>query len=163
MMMTNRNALIASLTVVMVGALLSVAVLFGIPAMQDARASAPLTAPTSSEAKAASVPSVEPAAEVVDAQVKEKETRQATELLGKLAKKYRHLDDVTVSMGTTPDNKEAVAYYTDGEILISSSHTVSIEKILAHEVWHVIDWRDNGRLDWGEDLPPVNSSDYLSQ
>ncbi len=40
---------------------------------------------------------------------------------------------------------------------------MSIEKILAHEVWHVIDWRDNGRLDWGEDLPPANVAAYRSR
>jgi hypothetical protein len=24
-------------------------------------------------------------------------------------------------------------------------------------VWHVIDWRDNGRIDWGESVPPSDS------
>jgi hypothetical protein len=44
---------------------------------------------------------------------------------------------------------------------VSPEHDATIDEILAHEIWHVIDWRDNGRLDWGEDLPPINSSDYL--
>ena len=80
------------------------------------------------------------------------ETMQAT---------YRHLDGVTIRVGVTPEDREAVAYYTEGDILISRTHTVSIDKILAHEVWHIIDWRDNGRLDWGERLPPSNAEDYL--
>ncbi len=89
------------------------------------------------------------------------ETKRANELLGNLAKTYRYLDGTTVRMGVTPENKEAVAYYEDKEIVVSPTHTVLLDEILAHEVWHVIDWRDNGRIDWGEDLPPRNSSDYL--
>ena len=77
--------------------------------------------------------------------------------------KYRYLDGVTVSLGQTPNGEEAVAYYTIGQILIDSDHTVTTQKILSHEIWHVIDWRDNGKIDWGEDLPPSNSADYLSR
>jgi hypothetical protein len=87
--------------------------------------------------------------------------RHANELLETLQAKYRHLEGVTVEFGDTPNGEEAVAYYTEGEIVISASHTVSIRKILAHEIWHVIDWRDNGQIDWGEDLPPNSLSDYL--
>jgi len=87
---------------------------------------------------------------------------RAAEVLEGLAAEYRDLDGVTVVMGETPKGEEAVSYYTVGEIVIDRDHTVSIEKILAHEIWHVIDWRDNGRLDWGEDLPPTNKSDYAN-
>lgn len=80
--------------------------------------------------------------------------------LRELKADYRHLNGVTVSVGTTPNGEEAVAYYTEGRIVISRTHTVGIGKILAHEVWHIIDWRDNGRLDWGETLPPDDASDY---
>ena len=90
------------------------------------------------------------------------DTRRANEVLDGLKARYRYLDGVTVTLGTTPRGEQAVAYYTEGRIIISRSHSVSIEKILAHEVWHVIDWRDNGQLDWREDLPPRNSSDYSS-
>jgi hypothetical protein len=91
----------------------------------------------------------------------EADAKLANEVFDELAAKYELLDGVKVVMGETPKGEEAVAYYTAGEIVIDRDHTVSIEKILAHEIWHVIDWRDNGRLDWGEDLPPVNQSDYL--
>jgi hypothetical protein len=37
---------------------------------------------------------------------------------------------------------------------------VSISRILAHEIWHVIDWRDNGHIDWKESVPPKNAADY---
>jgi len=90
-----------------------------------------------------------------------RDERYANELLATLQAKYHHLEGVTVEFGDTPNGEEAVAYYTEGEIVISTSHAVSIRKILAHEIWHVIDWRDNGQIDWGEDLPPNNLSDYL--
>jgi hypothetical protein len=89
------------------------------------------------------------------------EDERARELLGNLSDTYRHLDGVTVRFAKTPKGEEAVAYYTVGEIVINTEHTVSIDEILAHEVWHVIDYRDNGQLDWGENLPPENASDYL--
>ena len=86
---------------------------------------------------------------------------RAGELLDELKRTYTNLDGVTVRMGTTPNDEQAIAYYTDGEIIVSPTHTATVDEILAHEVWHIIDWRDNGKLDWGENLPPVNSSDYL--
>jgi len=89
------------------------------------------------------------------------DARRANEVLSGLKARYRYLGDVTVTMGTTPKGEEAVAYYTEGRIIISRTHTVSIDKILAHEVWHVIDWRDNGQLDWQESLPPSSISKYL--
>jgi len=90
------------------------------------------------------------------------ETRLASEILRQAAEDYRLLDGVTVTIGTTPRGEEAVAYYTEDRIVISRTHTVSIEKILAHEIWHIIDWRDNGVLDWHESVPPYNASTYLS-
>jgi len=79
----------------------------------------------------------------------------------RLSTKYRLLGDVTVTIGDTPNGEQAVAYYTESQIVVSRTHTVDIDVILAHEVWHIIDWRDNGRLDWGEDLPPSNHETYV--
>jgi len=87
--------------------------------------------------------------------------QKAEALLATLQAKYRHLDGLSVSIAPTPAGEQAVAYYTDGEIIISPDRSATIQRILAHEIWHVIDWRDNGRLDWGEDLPPANASEYL--
>ncbi len=88
-------------------------------------------------------------------------TERAAELLAEHAGTYRYLDGVTIHEGPTPKGEQAVSYYTDGEIVISPDHTATLEDIVAHEIWHVIDWRDNGRIDWGEQLPPANASDYL--
>jgi hypothetical protein len=79
---------------------------------------------------------------------------EAQAILAGLIAKYPILAGTTVSFGTTPNGHEAVAYYMSGRILISSSHTVGLKTILNHEVWHIIDWRDNGRIDWGENVPP---------
>ena len=48
---------------------------------------------------------------------------------------------------------QAITYYTTGQIIVSASHTASLEVILAHECGHIIDWRDNGTIDWGENIP----------
>lgn len=85
----------------------------------------------------------------------------ATDVLANLSATYRYLDDVSIVFGATPNDAEAVAYYTEGQIVINPAHEVGIERILEHEVWHLIDWRDNGRIDWGESLPPANAATYL--
>lgn len=86
---------------------------------------------------------------------------QAEAMLARLQAKYRLLDGVTVRIGKTPAGEQAIAYYEEGEIVVSPERSATIQRILAHEIWHVIDYRDNGRLDWGEDLPPADASDYL--
>ena len=89
--------------------------------------------------------------------------RHARVVLAGLTARYRYLDGATVSMGTTPNGEQAVAYYTDGRIVIDEAHRAGIDAILAHEIWHVIDWRDNGRVDWAEDVPPSGSDSYLAR
>lgn len=89
------------------------------------------------------------------------EEAHAQSVLDSLGSRYRYLDGVTVSIGATPNGEEAIAYYAEGRIVISDTHTVGISTILDHEIWHVIDWRDNGSLDWGEQVPPDDSERYL--
>jgi hypothetical protein len=89
------------------------------------------------------------------------DTRRANEILDVLKARYRSLDGVTVVLGETPRGEQAIAYYTEGRIVVSRSHSVSLDKILAHEIWHIIDWRDNGQLDWHENIPPYNASTYV--
>lgn len=81
------------------------------------------------------------------------ELAKAKTILAGLIAKYPILKGTTVSIGTTPGGYQAVAYYKSGRIVVSSKHTASLSVILTHEVWHVIDWRDNGRIDWGENVP----------
>jgi hypothetical protein len=85
----------------------------------------------------------------------------AEAVLASLKARYQYLSGVTVSMGKTPGGYQAVSYYTRGRILISTAHRATISRILQHEIWHIIDWRDNGKIDWGESVPPHNAADYL--
>jgi hypothetical protein len=110
-----------------------------------------------------SPPAPRPAPPKRDVAREKRELQQAKVELAKLQREYRYLDGIALSIGPTPQDAQAVAYYTDNEIVINPDHVASIEKILAHEVWHIIDWRDNGLLDWGEDLPPSNASAYRSR
>jgi hypothetical protein len=87
------------------------------------------------------------------------ELAQAQSILAGLIGQYPILAGTTVSIGDA-NGYQAVAYYKSGRIVISPTHTASLSRILNHEVWHVIDWRDNGRLDWGENLPPRNATSY---
>jgi hypothetical protein len=127
--------------------------LVGMPLMTAALVVAPATILASPSA----VPDHTPAAAADPAD----DILQARELLDGLQRKYHYLDGVTVSAGATPAGHEAVAYYREGRIVISPTRSASIEDILAHEVWHIIDWRDNGRIDWGENVPPTGWAAYL--
>ena len=69
----------------------------------------------------------------------------------------RYLGGVTVSIGNAR-GYQAVSYYQSGRIVISPTHRASLQRILSHEIWHIIDWRDNGRIDWRESIPPANTS-----
>ena len=82
------------------------------------------------------------------------ELAKARAILASMIARYPILAGTTVSFGKTPGGYQAVAYYKSGRILISTTHTASLDRIIRHEAWHVIDWRDNGRIDWGESVPP---------
>lgn len=81
------------------------------------------------------------------------ELAQAQSILAGLIAKYPILAGASVSIGDA-SGYQAVAYYKSGRIVISATHTASLTRILNHEVWHIIDWRDNGVIDWGENVPP---------
>lgn len=89
------------------------------------------------------------------------ETDRAHAILERLASRYRLLDGVSVVVGRTPAGEQAVAFYTRSEIVVSPTHTAPLARILGHEIWHIIDWRDNGRIDWGEALPPADAAAYV--
>ena len=87
---------------------------------------------------------------------------RAAALLDTYQTTYRYLDGVTVSEGPTPEGEQAVSYYTDGQIVLNPDHSATTEAIMAHEIWHVIDYRDNGKIDWGENIPPANTAEYVN-
>ncbi|MDY0340875.1 MAG: hypothetical protein RBS17_06655 [Coriobacteriia bacterium] len=81
------------------------------------------------------------------------ETTRAQSILAGYIARYPILSGTTLSFGDAK-GYQAICYYKSGRIVISPTHTASLESILGHEVWHVIDWRDNGVIDWGENIPP---------
>lgn len=97
--------------------------------------------PTSSTTQAASTSA--PAPSKADAQA----------ILNRYIAKYPILKGATVSYGDAK-GYQAICYYKSGRIVISPTHTRSLETIIGHEIWHIIDWRDNGVIDWGENVPP---------
>ncbi len=125
-------------------------------AAQTIRAQAALPAPTpaaSSSKPQATSTSSGPAVRTPSTSSGD-ELSQARSILAGLVARYPILAGTTVAFGSTPGGYQAVAYYQSGRILISTSHTASLSTILNHEVWHIIDWRDNGTIDWGENIPP---------
>jgi putative cell wall-binding protein len=60
----------------------------------------------------------------------------------------------TADYGDTQGNYQAIVYYKSGRIIINPNHTVSLDRIIEHEIYHIYDWRDNGVINWGESIPP---------
>jgi hypothetical protein len=135
------------------------AVSFSHVAQARALASAAVAAQAAVEAEAEAGYSAKTHAKIKAAASKGDAAR-AKAILASLKARYpRYLSGVTVSMGNA-SGYQAVAYYTSGRIVISPKHKASLERILDHEIWHIIDWRDNGRIDWREKVPPANASAY---
>lgn len=76
-----------------------------------------------------------------------------TSILAGYIARYPILAGTTISYGDAK-GYQAISYYKSGRIVVSSTHTASLQRIIGHEIWHVIDWRDNGVIDWGENVPP---------
>lgn len=84
---------------------------------------------------------------------------RARSILAGYVARYPILKGTRVEFGDAR-GYQAVAYYRSGRIVISRKHTASLERIIAHEIWHIIDWRHNSRIDWGENVPPKNASQF---
>jgi hypothetical protein len=82
------------------------------------------------------------------------ETATARSILARYISKYPILAGSTVTFGDAK-GYQAICYYQSGRIVISPTHTSSLERIIAHEVGHILDWRDNGVIDWGENIPAL--------
>jgi hypothetical protein len=81
------------------------------------------------------------------------ELSKARSILSGYVARYPILAGASVSFGDAR-GYQAICYYKSGRIVISASHSASLERIIGHEIWHIIDWRDNGKIDWGENVPP---------
>lgn len=54
------------------------------------------------------------------------------------------LEGVSLSFGETY-GYEAISYYKSGHIVISPTHTYPLSTLIAHEVNHIIAWRQSGQ------------------
>ena len=72
--------------------------------------------------------------------------------LAEQVERHPILSGTSISYGDA-QGYQAISYYTEGKIVVSPDHQASVSRIVEHEVWHVIDWRDNNRIDWGENVP----------
>ncbi len=88
--------------------------------------------------------------------------RRAKAILARQVARYPILRGTTVEIGDAK-GYQAISYYKSGRIVISPSHRASLERIIAHEIWHIIDWRHNNRIDWGENIPPKNASRFATK
>lgn len=82
------------------------------------------------------------------------DAERAQQLLTALIAQHPILAGSTVEIGNA-QGYQAISYFQTGRIVISPTHSASIDRIMNHEIWHIIDWRDNGRIDWGENVPPA--------
>lgn len=85
---------------------------------------------------------------------KSSELKQAQSILASYIAKYPILKGSTVTIGNAK-GYQAICYYRSGRIVISPTHTSSLTRIIRHEIGHIIDWRDNGVIDWGEKIPAL--------
>jgi hypothetical protein len=135
------------------------------PAVRTVRTSsgARSTSSSSSKPKASTAPasSSKPAAAAPKPAASSGNTlAQARSILASRIAMYPILRGATVEIGDTKGNASAICYYKSGRIVINANHKASLERIINHEIWHIIDWRDNGRIDWGESVPPSNAADF---
>lgn len=78
------------------------------------------------------------------------EQRRAEQILSYYIKKYPILAGVKIYVRDCPNNWEGCAYYTKGIILVDPDHKHTLEEIIAHEVRHIIDWREDNKIDYND-------------
>lgn len=71
----------------------------------------------------------------------------ARRILARYIARYPILRGVQVYIRDCPNNWQGCAYYKQGIILVDPDHTAPLEKIIAHEVQHIIDWRQDSDID----------------
>lgn len=71
----------------------------------------------------------------------------ARRILARYIARYPILRGVQVYIRDCPNNWQGCAYYKQGIILVDPDHTAPLERIIAHEVQHIIDWRQDNDID----------------
>ncbi|MDI6799325.1 MAG: hypothetical protein QMD53_01350 [Actinomycetota bacterium] len=86
-------------------------------------------------------------AQVEDTPLVVDEAALAQTLLNAEIAKNPILVGATIKIQECPNNWQACAWYKRGEIWIDPDHTAPLERIISHEVAHIIDWREDGDID----------------
>ena len=60
------------------------------------------------------------------------------------------LQGAKVYIQDCPNNWQGCAFYESGTIWIDPDHSASLEKIIIHECNHIIDWRQDGDIDYND-------------
>ena len=118
------------------------------------RTAATVTRTSTATVTRTAAPAASPTAPAASAPVAAPSSADAQSILNRYIAKYPVLQGATVTYGDAK-GYQAICYYKSGRIVISAAHTRSLETIIAHEVGHILDWRDNGVIDWGENIPAL--------
>lgn len=78
------------------------------------------------------------------------EQKRAEQILNAFILKYPILKGVKIYVKDCPNNWQGCAYYTKGIILIDPDHTAPLERIIEHEIKHIIDWREDYDIDYND-------------
>ncbi len=90
-------------------------------------------------------------------------SRAQTALQGYINKCPSYLTGATVTFGDAAvGNNVAIVFYTSKHIAINPNWDAmtasSLETIVNHEVWHIIDFALDSKIDWGENIPPATTA-----
>lgn len=75
------------------------------------------------------------------------EAALARSILASYIARYPILRGVQVYIRDCPNNWQGCAYYRQGIILIDPDHTAPLSSIIAHEVQHILDYRQDNDID----------------
>jgi hypothetical protein len=75
---------------------------------------------------------------------------EANAILAGLIAQYPLLQGSVVYIQETPNGWEGAAYYKSGVILVNPNHTYSLYEIIYHEAMHILDWREDGKIDYND-------------
>lgn len=75
------------------------------------------------------------------------EAALAQSILAGYISRYPILRGVQVYIRDCPNNWQGCAYYRQGIILIDPDHTAPLSSIIAHEVQHILDYRQDNDID----------------
>lgn len=81
------------------------------------------------------------------------ERHEAARQLARQIRRFPQLKGVRIEWSHQTYGHQAVTFYQSGVIRINPDRRAPLWKIVRHETGHVVDWRNNHHIDWGENIP----------